>query len=411
MARKKKQPIMDKRPQRLKKAKIWLPTYEGTKIVKAYRQRYGVDTICAITELEMLGYRLEPDYVENLKQADAVRVEHLRRTKEEKAPVTHEPSDFQNDMFFFIAGYTSGGAPYGATWDEVDLEPYEDTLGDDIEGDAVCYRHYDFLSKREQATIDNRLREDFSQYVKAHRRLPSRHQQQKMIEAVFSTCAGGPIEYTKDFNVRYRKIVRKRENAFIREGVLSKRFTPSERKMLFTQSVTLESERLIFRKITADDFNELARMLRDPEVMCAWEHTFSDEEIQEWINSQILRYRDDIVGYFAAISKETGALVGQMGLMWSDIGEVRALELGYMLNREYWGNGYATEGAEALTRYAFDQIGVNKVYATIRPENARSARVAQRVGMTAEGTFIKHCNGTDMEHVIYSKCRCATTSE
>jgi len=119
---------MDKRPQRLNKAKKWLPTYEGTKIVKAYRQRYGVDTICAITELEMLGHRLDQDYVEHLIQAETMQLEQLRRQKEEKV----EPPDLQNDMFYFIAGYTSGGAPYGVTWDEMDLEPYEDIFSDDI---------------------------------------------------------------------------------------------------------------------------------------------------------------------------------------------------------------------------------------------------------------------------------------
>jgi RimJ/RimL family protein N-acetyltransferase len=167
----------------------------------------------------------------------------------------------------------------------------------------------------------------------------------------------------------------------------------------------LESERLIFRKITQDDFNDLAFMLRDAEVMAAWEHTFTDEQIQKWIDRQTERYQKEIVGYFAAIQKDTGEFVGQMGLLWNDFEELRALETVYMLKHEYWGMGYAAEGAAALTRYGFSEIGLNKVYASVRPENRRAVRVAERIGMSAEGSFIKQYDGKMMEHIIYAKNR------
>ena len=171
------------------------------------------------------------------------------------------------------------------------------------------------------------------------------------------------------------------------------------------QGVMLESERLIFRKITANDFDSLAVMFRDPEVMAAWEHTFSDEQIQKWIENQISRYQKEGVGYFAAIRKGTGELIGQMGLLWNDFDGLRVLEIGYMLKRQYWGGAYATEGAEALAKYAFTTLGLNKVYTSIRPENRPSIRVAERIGMKAEGSYFKQYNGKEMEHIIYAKER------
>ena len=176
-------------------------------------------------------------------------------------------------------------------------------------------------------------------------------------------------------------------------------------KNYFEQSIMLESERLSFRKLTVADFDELAFMLRDTEVMSAWGHTFTDEQIQKWIDNQTICYRDHIVGYFAAIHKDTGEFIGQMGLMWSDFDELRALEIVYMLKREHWDMGYATEGAAALARYAFTEIGVNRVYTAIRPENKRSIRVAERIGMRADGRFTKQYNGEDIEHIIYIKDR------
>ena len=406
---KKKQPHIDKSPVRKRKAKSWIKTYMGTDIVKNYREHFkGVDVACAVRELQEIGYQFEPGYEKDVLRAEAARINKVHRQKEAKQRTEPYYNEFQDDNFFFIAGYTSGGAPYGVQWEEVNLEPREALDGDfDEDGDEVLveYRHYNFLSKREQDSVDHKLREDFSRYVSENRRLPSRNKQKSLIEKVFETVPGGALLYSKDFNKTYSKLVRKRENKFIQEGVLPKRFTPTEIKKYFEQSVMLESERLIFRKITADDFDDLAVMLHDPDVMSAWEHTFSDEQIQKWIENQILRYRDNIVGWFAAICKEKGEFIGQMGLVWSDFGELRALEVCYMLKRQYWGMGYATEGATALAQYGFKEIGLNKVYSSIRPENQRSIRVAEKIGMSVEGSFIKQYNGMDMEHTIYSTCR------
>jgi len=123
--------------------------------------------------------------------------------------------------------------------------------------------------------------------------------------------------------------------------------------------------------------------------MHPWGYAPTDAEIRAWIAKQILRYKDHIVGRFAAIRKDTGEFVGHMGLVWSDFDELRVLEIGYMLKKQHWGNGYATEGADALVQYAFTQIGLNKVYASIRPENQRSIRVVERIGMKAEGSFMR----------------------
>ena len=94
-----------------------------------------------------------------------------------------------------------------------------------------------------------------------------------------------------------------------------------------------------------------------------------------------------------------------MGLLWNDIDELRALEIGYMLKREYWNMGFATEGAAALVNYAFTEIGLNRVYATIRPENKSSICVAERIGMTPVGSYIKQYNNENLEHIIYAKDR------
>lgn len=111
--------------KRLPKARQWIQSYTGEHVVKAYKKRFGVDQICAMTELKMLGVPLDEGYVKRATEAERVRVEQNRRKKEER----HEKEFWekhanQDNRFFFIAGYTSGGAPYGVTWEEMGLEPW-----------------------------------------------------------------------------------------------------------------------------------------------------------------------------------------------------------------------------------------------------------------------------------------------
>jgi hypothetical protein len=112
-----------KKEVRIAKARKWLPTYEGTKIVRAYRKKFHVDVGCAIRDLLEVGYEFKPGYVDAVLKSEATRIERLRVKKEEKR-LADEYNAYQDDRFYFIAGYTSGGAPYGVTWAEMGLEPY-----------------------------------------------------------------------------------------------------------------------------------------------------------------------------------------------------------------------------------------------------------------------------------------------
>ncbi|NLU51534.1 MAG: GNAT family N-acetyltransferase [Clostridiaceae bacterium] len=163
----------------------------------------------------------------------------------------------------------------------------------------------------------------------------------------------------------------------------------------------IESKRLILRKIMRDDFELLAKMLKDIDVMYAWEHAFSDEEINNWIINQLKRYHEDGIGYLLAIDKNTNETVGQIGLLRQLINGEKCWGIGYILCKEHWGKGYATEGAKACLGYAFNVLDADKVICDIRPQNIASINVAKRLGMTKTGEHIKHYNGQDMLHEIY----------
>ena len=164
-----------------------------------------------------------------------------------------------------------------------------------------------------------------------------------------------------------------------------------------------ESERLIFKKITEQDFSELCKMLQNIEVMYAWEHAFNEEEVFDWMKKRMEAY--DRVGYdyFLAVDKQTGEVVGQIGLLDEVIENIHYAGLGYILKKEFWNKGYATEGAKAMLDYAFYILGKDEVITTIRPENTASCKVARRIGMEKAGMFIKVYQGKEMPHLIYRK--------
>lgn len=76
----------------------------------------------------------------------------------------------------------------------------------------------------------------------------------------------------------------------------------------------LETRRLVLREMRQSDFQDLAEILQNPKVMYAYEHDFSDNDIQIWLNRQIERYKKYGFGLWAIILKETKEMIGQAGL-------------------------------------------------------------------------------------------------
>lgn len=163
----------------------------------------------------------------------------------------------------------------------------------------------------------------------------------------------------------------------------------------------LETERLYLRKMTQADFKPLCKILQDGDTMYAYEGAFSDEEVQEWLDRQLSRYRKWNFGLWAVILKETDELIGQCGLTMQQWKETEVLEIGYLFNRQYWHRGYATEAAKACKTYAFERLNAEEVCSIIRDTNIASQKVAVRNGMYVTDTWTKHYRGVDMPHYRY----------
>lgn len=163
----------------------------------------------------------------------------------------------------------------------------------------------------------------------------------------------------------------------------------------------LETERLYLREMKQSDFKSLCKILQDEETMYAYEGAFRDDEAQEWMDRQILRYQKWNFGLWAVILKNTDEMIGQCGLTMQQWKEEEVLEIGYLLQRKYWHKGYATEAAKACKHYAFEVLNANEVCSIIRDTNIASQKVAIRNGMTKKDIWTKHYKGVDMPHYRY----------
>jgi hypothetical protein len=105
------------RNARLQNAKKWSEQYNGKNIAKGYSNWFGVDLLCAIKELELLGYKFKQSYKEKVNQSLIDRQKQKEWRKREK-----EQEQFYGDFgsSYFIEGFISNGFPYGVTFDEID---------------------------------------------------------------------------------------------------------------------------------------------------------------------------------------------------------------------------------------------------------------------------------------------------
>ena len=135
-----------------------------------------------------------------------------------------------------------------------------------------------------------------------------------------------------------------------------------------------------------NDLDDLFTLYHSPDVRKYYSEGIpSYEETRqelEWIvNECYVKYG---FGMWAAIHKGTGKFIGRCGLCPMDIVGREEIEVAYMIAKEYWGQGLATEAAQAILKFGCEEMGLPRLVCVINPANRASARVAEKIGMTLE---------------------------
>ncbi len=145
----------------------------------------------------------------------------------------------------------------------------------------------------------------------------------------------------------------------------------------------LESNRLTTRFLTMEDIPVWAEFFRNPDTNALHKPTelTAEEQSEQWMQFALKRYAENRLGLQALILKDTGAFIGQCGLLAQVANGKPVTEIGYHLLRPYWGRGYAVEAAALFRDYGFTNNFDDSLVSLILPENNRSQQVALRNGM------------------------------
>lgn len=163
----------------------------------------------------------------------------------------------------------------------------------------------------------------------------------------------------------------------------------------------MESERFFLREFTLNDLDDLKVILQDPEVMYAYEAPFSNEKVESWLLWLLKSYQNHQFGLWAIIDKKQKKIVGQCGIVYSEVEEQQLLEIGYLLKKECWGQGYASEAALLCKAYAKNILQADAIHSIIRTTNQSSINVAKKMGMTPYYHYDKSYSGTPVPHTVY----------
>jgi RimJ/RimL family protein N-acetyltransferase len=147
----------------------------------------------------------------------------------------------------------------------------------------------------------------------------------------------------------------------------------------------VQTERLLLRGWRDEDIGPWAELCADDEVMRSLGRAGGLTLGDAWRDMAIMAGHWALKGYghWVLELRATRELVGRTGLYYPP--DWPALELGWMVGRSHWGNGYAGEGARAAMAWARDELGADHLISLIADDNRRSQRVAEKLGMEQEG--------------------------
>lgn len=141
----------------------------------------------------------------------------------------------------------------------------------------------------------------------------------------------------------------------------------------------IETDRLLIRQIEQNDLEDLYAICGNEELMqFTGDGILSKELTQKWIEVTLYNYKTKGFGMYAVCDKSNHQFIGYCGLIYSKY--INDNELIYALDKDFWGQGLATEMAFAMVQYGFTALKLEMIFASINPGNLASERILAKVG-------------------------------
>jgi ribosomal-protein-alanine N-acetyltransferase len=148
----------------------------------------------------------------------------------------------------------------------------------------------------------------------------------------------------------------------------------------------LETKRLILRRITINDAQDIFEYASDKEIdkYVLWDYHKSIDDTNKYIEDVLKKYSDNLPSGWGIVHKQKNKLIGTCGYLIINENHKFA-EIGYVLSRKYWNKGVVTEAVEEVIRHSFEILNMNRIQICSAVNNIASSRVAEKVGMKFEG--------------------------
>jgi len=163
----------------------------------------------------------------------------------------------------------------------------------------------------------------------------------------------------------------------------------------------IETERLLLREYTMNDFDALYEILSDAETMQHYPAPYDEAGTRRWIEWNLDNYSKYGFGLWAVILKENGEFIGDCGLTIQNIDGESLPEIGYHINKKYWRRGLAKEAAQAVRDWAFENTEYPSLYSYCKYTNVASYKTAKAIGMHFEKEYPDAADGITYVSVIH----------
>jgi len=164
-------------------------------------------------------------------------------------------------------------------------------------------------------------------------------------------------------------------------------------------TIILKTQRLVLKKITNEYKSDLYKLLADPDVHEFFPNALNHKEAEEFYDKIQYHYKTEGHSFWAVVRKTDDIFIGICGLLSQTIDNIKEIEVGYRLLKEYWNNGYGTEAALGCVEYAKEHLQRSSIISLIVPDNKPSIRVAQKNGLLFEKETMFH----GILHKVYRK--------
>ena len=150
----------------------------------------------------------------------------------------------------------------------------------------------------------------------------------------------------------------------------------------------LETDRLILREMTDDDFDALKKVISDPETMKFYPKPYDDEGVNRWIRWCKASYEKRGFGLWAVILKETNEMIGDCGISMQVIDDEDKPEIGYHLRKDFHRLGIGKEMTQAVRDFFFTHFAFDEVYSYMNVDNLPSYKTAEANGMSFRHIYV-----------------------